>query len=267
MPAKQALSSEPVTKKTLEGRTVLVTRSPERAEQFVQQLESLGAAIILFPTVETSPPDSWNECDSCISSLNNYDYTVFTSANAAHYFLGRAKSFDAKLSTFRKKTVFVVGEETRRAIESFGLAAITFDEAHNAKKLGEALRRVDVKNKRILFPKGNLASGDLTSILRKSGAVVDEIVTYLTRLPPGTNAESARKLFSQNRIDVITFFSPSSVHNLLSVLPKEFLSTATIAAIGGTTAEAARDAFLTVKIVADRPTADQLAAAIARFYE
>ena len=62
----------------------------------------------------------------------------------------------------------------------------------------------------------------------------------------------------ENKIDIATFFSPSSVRNFLEILGVETVQHALIAVIGPTTAEAVKEAGLEVNIVAKQQTAESL---------
>ena len=46
--------------KPLFGKRIVVTRAREQASGFLQELSSLGAECIQFPTIEIIPPDSWD---------------------------------------------------------------------------------------------------------------------------------------------------------------------------------------------------------------
>ena len=52
-------------------------------------LEDMGAEIILFPTVEIVPPQTWDGLDNAIDEVNSYDWIIFTSANGVRYFFSR----------------------------------------------------------------------------------------------------------------------------------------------------------------------------------
>ncbi|HTY10581.1 MAG TPA: uroporphyrinogen-III synthase [Bacteroidota bacterium] len=250
------------------GKTILVTRAKEQAAEFVKLLEQLGASVMLFPTIQIVPPKSWEECDNAIAHIGTYDAIVLTSSNAAENFFTRVRLADngtAKL--IAEKTVYAVGEKTREAAEKHNIPVAAMPAVSDAKNLAITLSRTDVKGKRFLFPKGNLAGKVVTFALQEHGATVDEVVVYETIQPSETDAEAVKQRLRKNEIDVVTFFSPSSVSNFLASISEELLENTTIAVIGHTTAAAAKNLSLPVHVVAEHATSANFVGSIVRYYE
>ena len=59
--------------KPLDGRTVVVTRAASQAGEFVAELESYGAKVIVCPTIEIAEPESYERLDEAIDHLYGYD--------------------------------------------------------------------------------------------------------------------------------------------------------------------------------------------------
>jgi uroporphyrinogen III methyltransferase/synthase len=250
------------------GKTILVTRAKDQAAEFVKLLEQLGASVILFPTIQIIPPQSWEECDKAIARIGGYDSIVLTSSNAAENFFKRVQLADngtAKLIS--EKTVYAVGEKTRATVEKYNIPVAAMPTVADAKNLAITLSRTDVKGKRFLFPKGNLAGNVVTFALQEHGATVDEVIVYETVQPSETDAGAIKQKLQKNEIDVVTFFSPSSVSNFLATISEELLENATIAVIGHTTASAAKNLSLPVHIVAEHATSANFVGSIVRYYE
>lgn len=264
----QALTSNTRTSRPLKGKTVLVTRPRNRAVEVVRLLEESGAKVILFPTIEIAPPEDWRACDEAIENLATFDGVVFTSANAVSFFLDRLNTkFPRSFESLKRIELYAVGEKTSRTLKQHGLIPVHFSEVSDSKTLASALAERGVDGKRFLFPKGNIAGEELPTLLGADGASVDEIVVYATHQPFGSGAEEVRKLLSESGIDVITFFSPSSVESFVQMIPISQVVSCSIAVIGKTTAEAARKVSLQVDILAAQPTAADLVASILKFYE
>ena len=75
----------------LAGRRVVVTRSTEQAAEMVQQLQQLGAEVMLLPSLAFAEPDDTRAVDAAIHSLASFDWLVFTSANAVRFFCTRVQ--------------------------------------------------------------------------------------------------------------------------------------------------------------------------------
>ncbi len=268
MPEIPPLTSPSRPHAPLIGKTILVTRTEEQAAEFIKLLEQLGASVILYPTIQIVPPHSWEECDRAIGNISTYDAIILTSLNAADKFFARVQvSTDAAMKTIGEKTVYAVGDKTRSAVEKFGIPVAAMPAVYDAKHLAITLARTDVNGKRYLLPKGNLAGNVITFALKEHGAEVDEVVVYETIEPSHGDAESVRQKLRQNEIDVVTFFSPSSISNFLATIPGDLLENTAIAVIGHTTASAAKNVSLPVHIVAEHATSANLVASIVRYYE
>jgi uroporphyrinogen III methyltransferase/synthase len=109
-----------------------------------------------------------------------------------------------------------------------------------------------------LFPKSSIACDVLPKELRSLGALVDEIVTYKTVIPESENLEQVRTFLSDGKINIITFFSPSSVRNFVELFGVEILRGVLVAVIGPTTSESAKEAGLEIHVVAKQQTAESL---------
>ncbi len=233
------------------GKTILVTRTKEQAAEFIKLLEQLGASVILYPTIQIAPPQSWAECDKAIANIRSYDAIVLTSMNAAENFFERFRLADNDMTKLiAEKTVYAVGEKTRSAVEKYHIPVAAMPAVYDAKHLAITLARTNVKGKRFLFPKGNLAGNVVTFALQEHGAEVDEVIVYETIQPSPADAEMVRQKLQKNEIDVVTFFSPSSVSNFLATIPEELLDNTAIAVIGHTTGAAAKNVSLPVHILA-----------------
>ena len=265
MPDTQAT---PPGQTPLLGKTILVTRAREQASEFIKLLEQLGAAVIVFPTIQIVAPKSWDLCDSAIGKIESYEALIFTSANAVEQFFSRMERVrGSALQVAAGKTIYSVGEKTRHAAEKYNIPAAQMPDVYDSKHLAIALSRSDVAGKRFLFPKGNLAGDAVTFALQEHNATVDEVIVYETVPPASADIETIERKLSEKAIDIITFFSPSSVANFLAMIPSELTNETKIAVIGSTTSAAAKNLSLPVHIVAEHATAANLVASIVRYYE
>jgi uroporphyrinogen III methyltransferase/synthase len=84
-------------------------------------------------------------------------------------------------------------------------------------------------------------------------------------IPEPENFEQVRILLKDGKIDIITFFSPSSICNFVEMFGVEILLSVFIAVIGPTTATSAKDVGLKVSIVAQQQTAESLVEGIVEY--
>jgi uroporphyrinogen III methyltransferase/synthase len=251
----------------LAGKTILVTRATKQAEEFCEILRDYGATVLVLPTIEIIPPASWEECDRAILSIDQYAGIILTSSNAAESFLRRAMLLNKPAhDALRNVEVFAVGVGTRNSIDGFGVNPKVFSAVTNSAQLADALVKHRVKENRYLFPKGDLTKKVIPDVLRSHGATVDEVIVYRTIAPRDFHNQSVHEMLKNGKIDLLTFFSPSSIQNFVELMPARLISLITTAVIGTTTAAEAKHFGLQVHIVPDQPTSKNLADAIVGYY-
>jgi uroporphyrinogen III methyltransferase/synthase len=257
----------------LEGKTILVTRAVRQAEEFSTALRSLGARVIEFPTIQICDPDSWDDMDRCIKNISRYDGMIFTSVNAVENFFMRV---DTGLEpAFQNKMICAVGKKTQDALKRYHLAVTVVPERYTADELVTALQPMNIKGKRFLFPRGNRSGDIIRTGLEKSGAYVDECIVYTTEYIDPASAEIVREMLLKRDIDLVTFFSPSSVEGFFRSMQQRIpepealakvLRGIHIAAIGSVTSEALQKKGIVPTIIPPAFTAEGLVDSIVRFY-
>jgi uroporphyrinogen-III synthase len=252
----------------LDGKKIVLTRAVEQARELKARLEKMGAVVLLFPAVNFSEPTDTTELDRSINSLNEFDWIVFTSANAVRFFAGRSRKLGVEPSHDVRFRCAAVGPATASAVAAEG-----FPVDHVAQEfIGAALAR-ELSNviggMKVLLPRSERARPDLPVALRSVGARVTEIVAYHTGGVGSIDPEVIRAIREAD-VDVISFFSPSAIENMRAELGEEVLSRlgakAKMAAVGPTTAAALRGVGLTVAIQAPLATAESMAVAIATYF-
>jgi len=252
----------------LEGKRVVVTRAVEQARDLMARLENMGAIVLLFPAISFSEPSDTAELDRAIRSLGEFDWILFTSANAVRFFAGRCRKLGVEPSQGGNCRCAAVGPATASAVAAEG-----FSVDHVAQEfLGAALARelsASLAGKKILLPRSERARPDLPDALGAAGAEVTEVVAYHTG-GVGVIEPGVTRAIREAQVDVISFFSPSAIENMRAELGDEVLSRlgakAAMAAVGPVTVAALRSAGLPVAIEAPLATAESMAAAIANYF-
>jgi uroporphyrinogen III methyltransferase/synthase len=230
------------------GVRVLVTRSRQQASGLSAGLRALGAQVVEVPTIAIvdPAPDHQKLLADSAGRVGEYDWVVFTSANAVERFLplvGDARRFGAA-------RIAAVGPATAAALAARSLIPdLTPPEA-----VADSLVAVFPDGPgRVLVPQGDLARPVLAEGLRQKGWQVDVVEAYRTvPAPPPATAPEA---------DVITFTSSSTVANFMVMgLPVPPL----VACIGPVTAKTAEEHGLTVDVTADEHTVEGLIEAVRR---
>jgi uroporphyrinogen-III synthase len=252
-----------VKSRTLEGRRIVVTRAAAQSKELRERLEELGAEVILLPLVRFLEPESTADLDRAIRSLAQFDWLVFTSANAVTFFLARCRALACWPNGGLAK-IAAVGSATRSALEKEGLEATLVPAEFSGSGLAAELSAA-IAGKKVVLPRSDRASEELPSLLRKAGAKVTEVVTYRTA-GPETFDRSVVEAIVNGQADAVTFFSPSAFREFQNLVGPDALakwdSRVVFAAVGPVTAEAIRSAGLPVVIGADEATTTSLVAAL-----
>jgi uroporphyrinogen III methyltransferase / synthase len=241
-------------KRPLFGRRILITRTREQASDLVARLEDLGAECVEWPTISLAPPDSWQDLDLELKRLADYQWLLFTSINAVKFFFNRLFAVGRDVRDLKGVRLAVVGTTTAEVLRTYGLVADLVPAEFTGEGLARALVAQGVRGSKILLPRALEAREILPRLLREAGAELRVVPVYQNTRPEG-KTEQLRALFSEKKIDVVTFTSSSTVTNFLYMLnaaePRELsllLAGVRIAAIGPVTARTVEEAGLAVHI-------------------
>ncbi|MDP1808969.1 MAG: uroporphyrinogen-III C-methyltransferase [Actinomycetota bacterium] len=243
-------------KKPLFGRRVLVTRAADQAGALAAGLESAGAEVVEFPTIDILPVDDSSLVDQAVAEMaggQQFDWLIFTSANTVDFFFKRvaAAGRDARLLSGAK--IAVVGSATAARLKSAGLTADLIPSDFRAEGLIEEFKRLSLDGTRILMPRAREAREILPEALRNMGAEVTVAPVY-KNVPANPPVEEIKEALISGRIDFITFTSGSTVKNFAALIGPdgtlpETVGKAKVAAIGPVTAKAVEKAGLAVDLM------------------
>jgi uroporphyrinogen III methyltransferase/synthase len=253
-------------KKPLFGQRILVTRSREQASALCEQIEEWGGDPYEFPVIRTVLPKDLRPLDEAIGRVQEFDWILFTSANAVKFFFARMFQLNQDIRRIRAR-IAAVGSKTAECLREKGILADVIPSESRQEGLLEALEKELESGEKILFPRSALARRTLADGLRAGGFDVTEVDAYETQ-PVADQAQEVADLLARGKIHMITFTSSSTVRNFLAAMPDEhlpqLLQNVTIAAIGPITANTAREYGLRVDLVAEEPTIESLVTALAK---
>jgi uroporphyrinogen-III synthase len=247
------------------GHRIVITRAVEQSSDLVTKLERRGAIPISLPLVAFSTPENFVPLDAALHRWQEFDWVLFTSANAVQSVAQRASTTNLGiLRPSSRPQIAAVGPATNQAAVKAGLHVTHVAKTHLGLALAEELAQ-QLRNKSVFLPRSDRANPDLPAALKKLDANVTEVVAYHT-LPP-SNVDGARvtEVLDENS-DAALFFSPSAVNNLADLIGRESLTALqneiAIAAVGPVTAAALRDHGVTNLITAADTTAEAVIAAL-----
>ncbi len=264
---KTSTNSQP-----LAGRTVVITRAQNQADEFVTELERYGAEVVLCPTIEIRELESYERLDEAIAHLYGYDWLIFTSVNGVEYFFKRLKARDRDVSDLDELKVCAIGEATADRLRDLHVHVDVIPDEFKAEGVFSALERFvggALRGLNVLIPRASVARDYLPKALEQVGARVDVVPAYRTALPADLDRGRVAAMLSGSA-DCIAFTSSSTVRNLARLFDTQDLSGAlqgvVIACIGDITATTAADYGLRVKIQPQQFTVPSLARAIAEYF-
>ncbi|MCF8719612.1 uroporphyrinogen-III C-methyltransferase [Nitrospina gracilis] len=251
------------------GKTVVITRAEEQADDFSQALLERGAEPYLFPVIETVEPESWEPLDRALGELENYDGLIFTSTNGVRCFMQRLKETGRDIRDLKGLRLFAIGPKTEQAVTDLGIPVEAVPEKFVAESLIETLGKAGLKGKRLLLPRAAVARETLPDTLRQMGIEVDVCPAYRTVLPDTDAADLIARL-QEGSIHVLTFTASSTVNHFMQLVGdkvREHLDHVTVACIGPITAKTATDLGLPVHLTADTYTVSGLIQAMEDYFQ
>ena len=255
-------------KKPLFGKGIVITRPKAQVEEFAALLQSQGARVIHFPTIQIAPPESFHDLDHAINRLSDYKWIIFTSANGVNFFLKRLRELGKDIRELKGIKICSIGPATAGKIGSFGIRADLLPDAFISEGVVKAFQEIDIKGSKILLPRAETARDVIPEGLSKLGAQVDVATTYRT-VTSGRKKSELEPMISQGKVDVITFTSPSTVTGFFEIMGRDFLIPPQIkvACIGPVTAAAVKRAGLTIDIMQERYTIPGLVNALVNYFK
>ncbi len=243
----------------LKGKRIVVTRSEDQAAGLSRPLRARGAETIEFATVAIEPVSD----EISFGDPETYDWVVFTSANAVRQFFGLLKRTGCAPGAFAHARIAAVGTATAKSVRKYGLDVSVMPERFVAEGVVASIvaAEPDLRGKRFLWPRGDLARSVLPDALRERGGRVTELVVYRTVMPE--TPEGRADALTAIRPDLVVFTSSSTAANFCRMLGPERLrrikETASFAAIGPITARTAIANGLTLAV---QPATHDIAALI-----
>ncbi len=248
------------------GKTIIVTRSRDQASEFSEQLTELGANVLEFPTINITIPDDFSPLDNELKSLESTDWIIFTSVNGVDSFFNRIFDLGGDIRDLKGVKICSIGPATTERIKGYHVKVDCQPPKYVAESVVEVLKEADeLKGKRILMPRADIARSYIPEELQKIGAEVVDIIAYKTVVATNGDNSVLDKLKS-GMVDIVTFTSSSTVRNFIKIVGEDNLSTfkenVQFASIGPITTDTAEEMGIDIHIKADEYTIPGLVQAI-----
>ena len=253
----------------LKGKTIVITRTVEQSKESASALTSLGANIIIVPTLEIVPPTDWTKFDSVVAHPEKIDFVIFTSVHAVQMFSKRCHEIGALINYNRTKVV-AVGNKTSSHCHKHNISVSIVPDNFSAEGVIEALSKYNLKNKVVFIPRSAIGREDLPKGLKDLGAIIKSVPVYNVSIPTGDRLKENLTELNSANVDLFIFTSPSTFENFLQIAnvknPFQYFCKFDVAAIGPTTKEAIESKKVKVIILPDEYTINGLTKKIVEYY-
>lgn len=202
-------------KRPLGKRRVIVTRPKKRSRKMAEKLTALGAEVILLPAIETEPIAENAALDAAFSRMREYGWIAFTSAEGVDSFFDRLYEKGMDIRSMSGIRFSVIGPATEKALGRRGIFADLRAEPFTGEALGRLLAEEMKPGERLLLPRADIGTEEVTSPLVKAGISFDDIPVYRTK-----TAVSGGVLPKIQKGDIVTFTSASTVRGFAALYPK-----------------------------------------------
>ncbi|WP_203361592.1 uroporphyrinogen-III synthase [Bacillus sp. REN10] len=248
----------------LGNKRILVTRPRGQAAPFIDKIKAAGGIAYAVPLIAFRAVQAPNEA-IVVSKLYTYDWIVLTSKNGVDFFFQQLEKMGVDRKRISARFV-AIGTKTAAVLQEYGFQADYIPEKFSADQLAKEIELGLFQAQNVLIPKGNLARTTIAEALRKQGAQVEEWIVYETFFPKEEKSRLLQLLQSE-RLDVITFTSPSAVRHFMNAIEEANLSlSAVIACIGPVTEAVVKKFGLSVSICPEEYTIEALIEEMAQYF-
>ena len=243
------------SQKPLAGWRVLVPRGGKWGDGVAASLRSFGAVPVIAPMINFASTENEAALAGAFARLESgsFDWIVVTSATTVDVLVSQ------RVSMPDKTRVAAVGETTAAALVLAGYRVDYVPEADNSAR-GLVKNWPDAAGAgRVLIPHSDIAEPTIVAGLATLGLDVEYVAAYRTVGVPVS--EQVAEDVANGRVRAILVTSGSVARQIaeqLAPLPTETV----VACIGPRTAFDARDAGLTVHLIAETRSADSLVEAL-----
>jgi uroporphyrinogen III methyltransferase/synthase len=258
-----------LTSKPLFGKSIVVTRDADSNADFAAKIIAKGGNPIEFATIKIKPLTQTNKFLRTLAKISEYNWLIFTSANGVTLLFDALQKLGKDARVFASAKIAAIGSETAAKLSEFAIMADFVPNVFTSKELGRQLIGfTNLKGKKVLLLRSQLASDELSKLLESAGAKVDNVPVY-TAVTVKNKCNTLIEKIERGEIDWLTFASSSSVKAFFEQIPAELVNSSNtkIASIGPVTSEQLKTLGLKVDAQATEHTTDGLLAAIEKIYK
>ena len=247
-------------KKPLFGKTIVATRDSRGNADFAAKIINRAGNPVEFPTIKIEPLTNTTEFLQALAKITEYDWIIFTSVNGVRIFFDYIQGLARDARVFASAKIAAIGPFTAAKLTEFAIKADFVPDVFTGKELANQLTGfTNLKGRKVLLLRSQLASNELTDLLQQAGAEVDNVSTY-TAVTVKTDSAPLTKQITDGAVDWLTFASPSSVKAFFEQIRPDLVNSGNVkvASIGPVTSEQLKKIGVKVDLQAAEHTMDGL---------
>lgn len=258
----------------LAGLRILVTRDESQAGQLTQKLKEKGAKPLELSVIQISEPATWQELDTALGALSEYDWIIFASSNAVNFTLQRATTIGSIDLNSTGIKVAAIGSATETRLKELGVKVDFVPQKFVGEDFVQQFgAQQEVKGKRFLLPRTPIGGTVIHDGLIELGGTVEMVEAYSTQIPSDCDlkARQLAHMVDDGNIAAITFASSQTVRNFVTIMQQssktfDQLRQTAVATIGPKTSQTARQLLGRVDIEAKVQTMDGLVESLMQYF-
>jgi len=246
------------------GKGVVVTRDPAGNADSARKVIARGGRPVEYPTLAIQTLTDRNEFVHMLAEFSSYDWVIFTSANGVRVFFEALGDLGKDARVFGGMKVAAIGPRTAETLQQSGIRADFVPGVFTGRELARQLiGYTDLRGKRVLLLRSEIASDELVRGLETGGADVTDVPVY-TAVPQKGDDVALIAQMQQGRIRWLTFASPSAVRSFFEQIPPEAVHSygVKVASVGPVTSKELAEFGVRVDVEATEHTIDGLLDAI-----
>lgn len=167
--------------------------------------------VLHAPLISISKMKEYSELKAHFSSLNGFDWLVFTSRHTVRIFFEELFEAGHDVRALGRLRVASVGKITSNELRKWGVIPDLQPEEESSEGLLAAFEALQLQGARVLIPRSNLALPILPEGLTKLGHQVSTTIVYENVLPQPVQIPEAHSY------EAVLFSSPSCVENFVQL--------------------------------------------------
>ncbi len=256
-------------KQPLFGKNIVVTRDAAGNADFAEKIIARGGNPVQFASIKIKPLTGSNKFLRTLAKFTDYDWIIFTSGNGVAIFFEALVSLGKDARVFGSAKIAAIGSRTAEKLSRFGIKADFVPSVFTSEEFGKQLLNfINLRDKKVLLLRSQIASNELVELLEKGGAVVNDVAIY-TAVAQKNESDWLVEKIGKGEIDWLTFASPSSVNGFFEQIDVEIVQSGNvkIASIGPVTSEQLVSLGVNVDVTADEHTLYGLLTAIEKTFK